>query len=562
MGRFSPTVAARYSGPMLGEALAQALYDDKAFKLDALKKRTDLAARGATLNDTEKEYAPGMHPNGATVAGGPSQGQVPQPPPIAGPVGMGPQDPQVPPILQGQNLQAPHLRHDGPFMDQLGADGKLDLGAALGGMLGNPTMAPANLPGEVPGAKAHAASKAAAAESLTQGLPAGNALEVGGAGEAPPMPTPEAAGQMPQTPQHPGMPWSQFMPEPRAPRAPIGYKFGRSDGSYRPWESQEFQAAGESHATAQENYQAGRALYEQLLSQGTPPAQAAMTAMAFMQGRDSLVAGGIFDPTDVMHEDYQDRMGQREHLRGGARERDAIRLREYLGGEYGLLREGLSQEGATDRTRIQQRGANDRAAMGAWDTLPTDENYWSTNPVTGEDRELPFGPPEPRSNASARRNQIDAALQGLDKLNFALHQIGSNPGAFGPGNNFMSNKLAWTYSSEGVRARASVADFAAKIRHDLSGAALSDSEIKYLLPFIPSPEDPPGVARSKLTNFKREYLRILTEKGVDTEALRDRFYDDQSGNYRSLQAHPTTPGRPRPVGPDGRPAPTPRQPGR
>lgn len=114
--------------------------------------------------------------------------------------------------------------------------------------------------------------------------------------------------------------------------------------------------------------------------------------------------------------------------------------------------------------------------------------------------------------------QIDQALQELEKYN------GSGVGLV-VGN--LPSAITDTFNSRGVRLRAMIADIGSMKIHDRSGAAVTAAEFPRLRPFIPSPTDSPETIRTKLRQFRDQYINELRDQRS--------IYNEKSG-YKPVDA--------------------------
>jgi soluble lytic murein transglycosylase-like protein len=135
----------------------------------------------------------------------------------------------------------------------------------------------------------------------------------------------------------------------------------------------------------------------------------------------------------------------------------------------------------------------------------------------------PPGPPKPTVIVPKAAKPLPEGIQkgmaenitALRKIEDAVAAITRTPDATGGGigavNQVMPNAVTNFLFPEGVNARALIADIGSLKLHDRSGANITASESPRLSPFIPAMSDPPDVIKTKLENFKREYINELND---------------------------------------------------
>jgi hypothetical protein len=99
-------------------------------------------------------------------------------------------------------------------------------------------------------------------------------------------------------------------------------------------------------------------------------------------------------------------------------------------------------------------------------------------------------------------NQIDKALEAVDKRpeSFGLTMMGGD-------------KINQRLDPEGTKYRAAISQIASAKRHDISGAAVSPTEDKYLQPFLPNETDTPDAIKKKLLTLREQYTNTNSEIG-------------------------------------------------
>ena len=98
----------------------------------------------------------------------------------------------------------------------------------------------------------------------------------------------------------------------------------------------------------------------------------------------------------------------------------------------------------------------------------------------------------------------------LSRIDDAIEQVKKNPNALGL-QNILGDNFAQRVDKEGVPVRAAVAEVGGVKLHDLSGAAISPSESKRLMPMVPTSTDNAEAAIAKLLNLRKEYAGINTQ---------------------------------------------------
>ena len=105
---------------------------------------------------------------------------------------------------------------------------------------------------------------------------------------------------------------------------------------------------------------------------------------------------------------------------------------------------------------------------------------------------------------------ISENMNAVRKIDSALGAIKEYPDATGAkaiAGDFALSRLDPT----GVNARALIADIGSMKIHDRSGAAVTAAETPRLKPFIPSAFDRADTIKTKLANFRNEYMNILND---------------------------------------------------
>ncbi len=113
----------------------------------------------------------------------------------------------------------------------------------------------------------------------------------------------------------------------------------------------------------------------------------------------------------------------------------------------------------------------------------------------------------------------------VGKIDRALEAVRLRPQSFGAAN-YWGDAIRQRTDSEGVDARAKVADIGSLIIHDRSGAAVSASEFPRLRPFIPAATDTDKTIITKLENLKANIQSMQDE----TESI----YSQEAG-YKQME---------------------------
>lgn len=126
----------------------------------------------------------------------------------------------------------------------------------------------------------------------------------------------------------------------------------------------------------------------------------------------------------------------------------------------------------------------------------------------------------------------------LTKIDNALQLVKEQPQAFGL-KNMLGDTVRQRTDSEGVDARAAVADIAGQKIHDRSGAAVTIGEMKRLTAYIPNVNDAPDVVEKKLKQFRKEYAQVQEELAAGrsvAELMARRPKDGETKPITTLQA--------------------------
>jgi hypothetical protein len=125
--------------------------------------------------------------------------------------------------------------------------------------------------------------------------------------------------------------------------------------------------------------------------------------------------------------------------------------------------------------------------------------------------------------------KVDRALAQLeahpDSVGFTKGMVNAIPGVGG--------NLLNASDKEGVMTRALVGDIGSLVIHDRSGAAVTASEFPRLKPFIPVVGDDAATIKTKLANFRNEYMNILNDMGQVYSA--DQGYNPNPALDKFLQ---------------------------
>jgi len=99
-------------------------------------------------------------------------------------------------------------------------------------------------------------------------------------------------------------------------------------------------------------------------------------------------------------------------------------------------------------------------------------------------------------------NQIDTALKAVQERpkSFGLQMMGGD-------------KINQRLDPEGTKYRADVSQISSAKRHDISGAAVSPTEDKYLQPFLPNETDTAEAIQKKLLALREQYVNTNNEIG-------------------------------------------------
>jgi len=160
--------------------------------------------------------------------------------------------------------------------------------------------------------------------------------------------------------------------------------------------------------------------------------------------------------------------------------------------------------------------------------MPPPANYEPTGEGSGV-RPIEGGPADPKViSAAARARRLDELkpipanintgisenLQAVRKIDNALNALdpkkGGDPNATGL-KNLIPDVLLNRLDPTGTSARGLIADIGSLKIHDRSGAAVTAAETPRLKPFIPSATDDLATVKTKLANFRNEYIQMLND---------------------------------------------------
>lgn len=116
------------------------------------------------------------------------------------------------------------------------------------------------------------------------------------------------------------------------------------------------------------------------------------------------------------------------------------------------------------------------------------------------------------------------------KATSAREGVKKNPGAVGPENALTPDWLLNAGKAANVDTRARLAELSTFILNARSGAAVTESEYKRLAPFLATPNDNPGSAKTKLDNLIKTMQEIRSSRGS--------FYATQGYNVPPSQYGP------------------------
>jgi len=106
------------------------------------------------------------------------------------------------------------------------------------------------------------------------------------------------------------------------------------------------------------------------------------------------------------------------------------------------------------------------------------------------------------------RKKWDESNEGYSRATDAIDGLKSYPDAVGL-KGFLPGWTLVRIDPKGVGPRADMAALTTKVRHDLSGAAITQAEFKYLTSFIPVDTDTYAAAMDKLQKFKTGYRKVI-----------------------------------------------------
>jgi hypothetical protein len=200
-----------------------------------------------------------------------------------------------------------------------------------------------------------------------------------------------------------------------------------------------------------------------------------------------LVAG---DPSSPQYAAAFARLGAEEVLANGTTRRpDMSPFRVPTYRPPGVMEPGAPGAGA--------------AAPGAEPTLPQGGRTFGKAETTQAPKEVPAKVADGMlENVGAVRKIDDALLELTARKGEGVGLIAGN----------LPTAISSRTDPGGVKLRALIADIGSLKLHDRSGANVTASESPRLLPFIPLTSDDADTVRTKLQNFRREYLTALRDQ--------------------------------------------------
>lgn len=146
------------------------------------------------------------------------------------------------------------------------------------------------------------------------------------------------------------------------------------------------------------------------------------------------------------------------------------------------------------------------------------------NPATGKPEYVQFGnkgtalptgfspaPPTPQAVPATATTAIMENRKALSTIDEAISEVQKKPDALGVPN-YLGDAIRQRTDPGGVPARSKVAQVGGIRLHDLSGAAVTATELKRLQPYIPSATDSPEAAVKKLQTLRKEYADMISQQ--------------------------------------------------
>jgi hypothetical protein len=224
---------------------------------------------------------------------------------------------------------------------------------------------------------------------------------------------------------------------------------------------------------------------------------------------------------------------------------------ETLTPQEQLAMQLIQQDAQQPRTVISETGGIQTVTPPPLPTMPGQQRTPATdtvpNPLQPVAAPAPAAPNQPTITTIQPKaaKPIPEGIQkgltenvtALRKIEDTLEAITKAPDATGFGvgavNQVMPNAVTNFMFPDGVNARALIADIGSMKIHDRSGAAVSVSEFPRLAPFVPSASDSPEVVKTKLENFRREYINALNDTNAEYGA--DKGYSANSTVAETLK---------------------------
>lgn len=176
---------------------------------------------------------------------------------------------------------------------------------------------------------------------------------------------------------------------------------------------------------------------------------------------------------------------------------------------------------ATGRALFQtpDMSAFRKPTFGMAPTAPVSPAPGATPPVSvggSTVTSIPVAPEKLKEIPPNINTAIQENVTAIRKIDSALNEWNVNKDATGflkgVGNAVLPGDTLNSLDPSGAKLRALISDIGSLKIHDRSGAAVSASEFPRLKPFVPQIGDSPETIRTKLENFKAEYLNTLRDQ--------------------------------------------------
>lgn len=189
--------------------------------------------------------------------------------------------------------------------------------------------------------------------------------------------------------------------------------------------------------------------------------------------------------------------------------------------------------GSAPAQTVRPATAAEKAAYGISEDVPAQVRPDGTlSVISGSGAALKAVPPMIQKSLIENRDRAN-------QVNEAIRLIDANPKALGWGNiapDSVTQRLPGAPGVGGIPTRAAVANIGSQIIHDRSGAAVTMAETPRLKPFIPSANDTPQAAKTKLQGLLRQIESMNNE--IELAYGEDSGFRPMGGDRSQSQRQP------------------------